>query len=133
VLEGTRAWIKERINDVFLRRRVPKLERNIGVEEFTEPGDPLRLDYGYRNGVRGFLHAVALGRDPAQPKALAYTAHRIRQRLPQCEFTAITEEEPAGNNRRQQFVARLFADENIQIVPLSQIDKFAEDLSRRLR
>jgi len=133
VVESTRAWIKERINGVFLRRRVPKLERNIRVEEFTEPGDPLKLDYGYRNGVRGFVHALALGRDPAQPKALAYTAHRIRQRLPECEFTTITEEEPSGDNRRHQFVVRLFGDEGISIVPLSRIDKFAEDLRLRLR
>ena len=89
------------------------------VEEFTEPGDPLRLDYGYQNGVRGYLHAVALGRDPSQPKMLAYTARRIRARLPDCEFTAITEAEPASDNRRQQFVARLFADENIAMVSLS--------------
>jgi hypothetical protein len=130
--ESTRAWIKERINDVFLRRRVPKLERNIRVEEFTEPGDPLKLDYGYRNGARGFVHALALGRDPAQAKTLAYTAHRIRLRLPQSEFSAITEEEPSPDNRRHQFIARLFEDERIAIVPLARLDKFAEDLRLRL-
>ena len=133
VVESTRAWIKERINDAFLRRRVPKLERNIRIDEFTEPGDTLKLDYGYRNGVRGFVHALALGRDPAQPKTLAYTAHRIRKRLPECEFTTITEGEPAVDNRRHQFIARLFADENIALVPLSRIDKFAEDLRQRLQ
>ena len=132
-LESTRAWIKQRINDVFLRRRVPKLERNIRVEEFTEPGDPLKLDYGYRNGARGFLHALALGRDVSQFKTLAYTAGRIRQRLPRCEFTAITEDEPASDSRQHQFVVRLFGNENIAIVPLSGIDKFADDLRVRLQ
>lgn len=132
VVESTRAWIKQRINDVFLRRRVPKLQRNIRVAEFTEPGDPLKLDYGYQNGARGYLQAVALGRDPSQPKILAYTARRIRARLPDAEFTAITEAEPAAGNSRQQFVARLFADENIGIVSLSRIDKFAEELRVRL-
>ena len=133
IIESTRAWIKQRINDVFLRRRVPKLERNIPVEQFTEPGDSLRLDYGYRNGVRGYLHAVALGRDPAQPKILAYTARRIRAQIPGCEFTAITEAEPSRENPRQQFVARLFADENIALVPLPRIERFAEDLRARLQ
>lgn len=132
IIESTRAWIKQRINDVFLLRRVPKLQRNIRLDEFTEPGDPLKLDYGYENGARGFVHAVALGRDPSQPKALAYTAHRIRLRLPQSEFTAITETEPASDNRRHQFVARLFTDENIAVVPLSRLDRFAEDLRLRL-
>jgi hypothetical protein len=133
IIESTRAWIKQRINDVFLRRRVPRLERNIPVEQFTEPGDSLRLDYGYRNGVRGFLQAVALGRDPAQPKILAYTARRVRAQIPNCEFTAITEAEPSRENSRQQFVARLFADENIALVPLPRIERFAEDLRLRLQ
>jgi hypothetical protein len=133
IAESTRAWIKERINDVFRRRRVPKLERNIRVEQFTEPGDPLKLDYGYQNGVRGYLHAVALGRDPAQPKILAYTARRVRARVPGCEFTAITESEPATDNAMQQFVARLFADEKITMISLPRIEKFAEDLRLRLQ
>jgi len=131
--ESTRAWIKRRFNEVLKLRRVPKLQRNIPVEEFTEPGDSLRLDYGYQNGARGFLHALALGRDPSQPKILAYTAARVRSKLPRCEFTAITEAEPASDNRRHQFIARLFADENIALVPLSGIDKFAENLRLRLQ
>lgn len=133
IMESTRAWIKQRINEVFLRRRVPRLERNIRVEEFTEPGDSFKLDYGYRNGVRGFLHVVALGRDPAQPKILAYAARRIRQHIPGCEFTAITDAEPSRDVPRQQFIARLFEDENIALVPLSRIDRFAEDLRVRLQ
>lgn len=133
VIESTRAWIKQRINDVFLRRRVPRLERNIPVETFTEPGDSLRLDYGYKNGVRGFLHAVALGRDPAQPKILAYTARRVRAQIPKCEFTAITEGAPSRDNPRHQFIARLFADENIGLVALPKLDRFAEELRARLQ
>jgi hypothetical protein len=130
--ESTRAGIKRRANDAFKLRRVPKLQRNIPAEQFTEPGDPLFLDYGYQNGARGYLQAVALDRDPAQPKVLAYTAKRVREQVPGCEFTAITEAEP-GDSRRHQFVLRLFADEGIRIVPLSRIDRFAEELRLRLQ
>lgn len=133
LVESARSWIISRLDDVFRGRRVPKLERNVRVEEFTEPGDSFKLDYGYRNGVRGYLHAVALGRDPAQPKILAYTARRIRQRIPDCEITAITEAEPLPDVPRQQFVARLFADEGIALVPLPRIERFAEDLRLRLQ
>ena len=132
-MESARAWIKARMDDVLRRRRVPRLERSIRVEEFTEPGDPFKLDYAYRNGVRGFLHAVALGRDPVQAKVLAYTADRIRARLPQCEFTAITEVEPSLENRRHAFISRLFEDSRIAMVPLNRIEGFAEDLKRRLQ
>jgi len=133
LVESTRAWIKARFNDVLKRRHVPRLERGIRVEEFTQAGDPMRLDYGYRNGARGFLHAVALGRDASQAKVLAYTAERIRARVAVCEFTAITETEPLRENPRHQFIAKLFAEQDISIVPLNRIEKFAEELRVRLQ
>jgi len=135
ILENTRAWIRARLNDVFRRHRIlGKLERGVRVEEFTQPGDPLHIDYAYRyNGTRGFLHAVALGRDPAQAKVLAYTAEQIRARLAHAEFTAITEVEPSEQNPRQQFVARIFAEQQIALVPLNRVEMFAEALRPRLQ
>jgi len=133
LVESTRAWIKARFNDVLKRRHVPRLERGIRVEEFTQAGDPMRLDYGYRNGARGFLQAVALGRDASQAKVLAYTAERIRARLSNCELSAITEAEPLRENPRHQFIAKLFAEQDISIVPLNHIEKFAEELRVRLQ
>ncbi len=133
ILESTRGWIKARLDDIFRRHRVPRLERRIAVEQFTEPGDSFRFDYGYQNGARGFLHAVAIGRDPAQAKVLAYTAERVRARIPNCEFTAITETEASAENRRHAFVARLFEDSGIGIVPLNRVEKFAEELRVRLQ
>jgi hypothetical protein len=133
IVESARGWIKARLDDVLRRRRVPRLERRVSVEQFTEPGDSFRFDYAYRNGVRGFLHAVAIGRDPVQAKVLAYTAVRVRARMPDCEITAITEAEPAGDNRRHAFIARLFADSHISIVPLNRIERFAEDLRLKLQ
>jgi hypothetical protein len=135
ILENTRAWIRARLNDVFRRHRIlGKLERGVRVEEFTQPGDPLRLDYAYRyNGTRGYLHAVALGRDPAQAKVLAYTAEQIRARLPHSEFTAITEVEPSIENPRQRFIAQLFAERQIAVVPLSRVEMFADALRPRLQ
>ncbi len=104
------------------------------MEDYTQPGDPLRLDFAYRyNGTRGFLHAVALGRDPAQAKVLAYTAECIRARAAQTEFTAITEVEAASGNPRHQFMTRLFEEQRIAVVPLHRIEKFAETLRPRLQ
>jgi len=133
IVESTRAWIRARLNDVFRRRRVPRLERNIRVEEFTQPGDPMRLDYGYRNGVQGYIQAVALGRDTAQAKVLAYTAERIRARVPQAEVTAITETEPLRENPRHQFMVKLFDEQQIAIVPLNRAERYAEELRARLQ
>jgi hypothetical protein len=135
IVENTRAWIRGRLNDIFRRHRIlSRLERSVRVEEFTQPGDPMRLDYAYRyNGTRGYLHAVALGRDPAQAKVLAYTAECIRARAASSEFTAITEVEPAPENPRHQFVARLFEEQRISIVPLNRVERFAEGLRPRLQ
>ena len=117
IIENTRAWIRARLNDVFpAAPDSGKLERSVRVEEFTQPGDPLRLDYAYRyNGTRGFIHAVALSRDPSQAKVLAYTADCIRARAANSEFTAITEVEPARENPRHQFIARLLEDQRISM------------------
>jgi hypothetical protein len=135
IVESTREWIRARLHDVFYRHRIlGQLERGVRVEEFTQPGDPMRLDYGYRtNGTRGFVHPVALGRDPAQAKVLAYTAEQIRRQIAKTEFTAITEVEPVPDNRRHQFVSRLLEAQGISIVPLNRIERFAEDLRSRLR
>jgi len=135
IVENTRAWIRGRLNDIFRRHRIlGRLERSVRVEEFTQPGDPLRLDYAYRyNGTRGYLHALALGRDPAQAKVLAYTAECIRARAANSEFTAITEIEPAPEHPRHQFVARLFAEQRISIVALNRVERFAESLRPRLQ
>jgi hypothetical protein len=133
ILENTRASIRARLNDAFLRHRVPKMAHGVRVEEFTQPGDPFRLDYAYRsNGARGYIHALALGRDPSQAKVLAYTAGSIRARAGNSVFTAVTEVEPTGDNPRHQFIARLLEQQRIDLVPLNRIEKFAEQLRQRL-
>ena len=134
LFENTRAWIRTRINEVFRRSRIlDRMERGVRVEEFTQPGDPLRLDYGYRyNGTRGYLHALSLGRDPAQAKVLAYTAECMRAKIPS-EFTAITEAEPLRDDARQQFVVRLLAEQKVDILPVARLEALASRLRPRLR
>ena len=133
IVESTREWIRARLRDAFYRRGIfGKLERGVRVEQFTQPGDPMRIDYAYRyNGTRGYLHPVALSRDPGPAKVLAYTAEQIRRQV-KAEFTAITEIEPDPGNRRHEFVSRLFEAQAISIVPLNRIDRFAEELRLRL-
>jgi len=135
VVRNMRAWIRERLNDVFLRRGLRgKIESRVRVEEFTQPGDPFRFDYAYRyNGTRGYVHTVALDRDAAQAKVLAYTAECIRARAANSVFTAVTEVAPAPENPRHQFVSRLFEEQKISLVPLTRVERWAEDLRPRLQ
>jgi hypothetical protein len=48
------------------------------------------------------------------------------------EVVAITETEPSPDNPRHQFVAKLFAEQKIRIVPLNHVEGFAEELRLRL-
>jgi hypothetical protein len=133
IMASTRRWIEARLHDVFYRHGIlEKLKHGVLVEEFTQPGDTMRIDYAYRyNGTRGYLHPIALNRDVAPAKVLAYTAEQIRRQI-KAEFTAITEIEPEPGNRRHEFVSRLFETQAISIVPLNRIERFAEELRLRL-
>ena len=97
----TRSDVRARAADYFRTEKILRLmQRGVRVEEFTAPGDPMRIDFSYRrNGTRGFVHSVALGRDPGQAKLLAYTAGAIRERVKHSEFLAVTEREPAPRQR----------------------------------
>jgi len=84
-------------------------------------------------GTRGFVHAVALGRDPGQAKLLAFTADAIRERVAHSEFLAVTEREPARGNVRDQFVSGILAENGIRVVPLPELRKWAHDVAPVLR
>jgi Protein of unknown function (DUF3037) len=134
LLQSTRDWMRSKLNDVFRRHRIlGKLEHRVRVEGFTQPGDPMRLDYGYQNGVRGFIQSVSLRRDLPQAKALAYTAGCIHARDKLAEMTAITDTTPDAENPRHLFVEKLFAGEGIRIVAMSQVEGFAEELRLRIQ
>jgi hypothetical protein len=123
LLQNTRDWMRDKLNDVFRRHRIlGKLEHRVRAEGFTQPGDPMRLDCGYQNGVRGFIQSVSLRRDLPRSKALAYTAGCIHARDSLAEITAITDTAPDGENPRHAFVEKLFGCEGIRIVAMSQVE-----------
>jgi hypothetical protein len=132
---GTRSDVRARAADFFRTEKILRLmQRGVRVEEFTAPGDPMRIDFSYRrNGTRGFVHSVALGRDPGQAKLLAYTAGAIRERVRHSEFLAVTEREPARGNARDQFVSGILAGRDIRVVPLAELRKWAHDVAPALR
>lgn len=127
---NTPTGIRAQITQVFRGAGIlARMEKRFPVAAFTYPGDPLRLDYSYRrDGTRGFVHALALSRDPGQAKGLAFTAERIRAKLDKSEFAAVTETAPLPDNDRHQFVARLLEDQGIELVPLAGLAEFANRL-----
>ncbi len=131
----TRGDLRAQAADYFRSEKILRLmNRGVRVAEFTYPGDPMRIDFSYhRNGTRGFVHSVALGRDPGQAKLLAFTADAIRERVQHTEFLAVTEREPAHGNLRDQFVTGVLADNGIRVLPLPELRKWAHDVAPVLR
>ena len=132
---STRNAIRTRANQVFRSAGIwTRLERRVNVAEFTFAGDPMRVDYAYRSangngGHRGYVQALALGRDPGQAKVLAFTAEAIRAKAPKTDFLAVTEAEPRPQeNPRHRFVTGLLQERGVSVVPLARLMEWAQKM-----
>ena len=96
-----RAAIQARMRTEFERAGVwDLLRKRIRAAEYTRPGDPMRIDLGYRNGVVKMFQAVSLepaaGMGLEMAKVLAFSAPRLMvgvervEKVP-LELTAIVE------------------------------------------
>ena len=100
-----RAAIQSRMRAEFEHAGVwDLLRKRIAASEYTRPGDPLRIDMGYRpNGIVRMFHAVSLepgiatGLDTA--KVLAFSAAALRagvERVEKAELELTAVIEPAA-------------------------------------
>src|SRR5215469_7894143 len=93
-----RAAIQGAMRDEFERAQVWNLMRKqIRAADYTRPGDPLRIDAGYRpNGVIRMFHAVSLDPGVEMAKVLAFSSASLRAGVErvekaQLQLTAIVE------------------------------------------
>lgn len=118
---GSRAFVRNYCAQVWkLANLWGRLEKAVPVREFTFPGDPMRIDYGYRrNGTRGFVQTLSVSRAPADCKLFAYTAARMAARAPfATEFAAVTDVPLAAGNERHAFVRETLRDAGIEPIPM---------------
>jgi hypothetical protein len=118
---GSRATLRSYCSQVFRQAHLwDRLQKSIRAEEYTFPGDPMRLDYSYRrNGTRGFVQTLSVTRAPADAKLLAYTAERITAKATLAtEFAAVTDVALNAGNERHRFVRDTLRDAGIEPVPL---------------
>ena len=118
--EGTRGAIRSYCAQVLRQARLwERMDKGVHAAEFTFPGDPMRLDYGYRrNGTRGFVQAISVSRAPRDTKELAYTAEHIRKKVKSAEFTAVTDVHLLAENERHRFVQETLRDAGVEAVPM---------------
>ena len=134
---GSRAMVRNYCSQVWRQAQLwNRIERAVRVSEFTFPGDPMRLDYGYRkNGTRGFVHTLSVSRAPADCKLLAYTADRIAKRAAfPTEFTAVTDVElQPERNERHRFVQDTLRDVGIESMAMGAFAAWVPKLKAQLR
>lgn len=143
-----RASIQAKMRSEFERAGVWDLMRKrIVAAEYTRPGDPLRIDVGYRpNGIIRMFHAVSLEPGVEMAKVLAFSAAGLRagvQRVEKAglELTAIVEpaeklgatgEEP-DRLALYRFGVETMEEHEIRVLTTSDLGRVAETARRELR
>jgi hypothetical protein len=143
-----RAAIQARMRSEFEHAGVWELMRKrIAASEYTRPGDPLRIDAGYRpNGVIRMFHAVSLEPGVEMAKVLAFSSAGLRAGVERVEkasleLTAIiepaarlgaTDEEPE-RLEMYRFGVETMEEHQIRVLTTSDLGRVAETARRELR
>jgi hypothetical protein len=143
-----RAAIQARMRSEFERAGVwDLLRKRIAASEYTRPGDPLKIDAGYRpNGVIRMFHAVSLEPGVEMAKVLAFSASGLRTGVErvekaQLELTAVIEpaaklgataDEPE-RLEMYRFGVETMEEHNIRVLTTSDLGRVADTARRELR
>ena len=143
-----RAAIQARMRAEFERVGVwDLLRKRIAASQYTRPGDPLRIDAGYRpNGIIRMFHAVSLEPGVELAKVLAFSAAGLRAGVKrvekaELELTAViepaakigaTDEEP-DRLEMYRFGVETMEEHQIRVLTTSDMGRVAETARRELR
>jgi hypothetical protein len=124
------------------------MRKKIAASMYTSPGDPMKLDCGYRpNGVVKIFHAVSLDGDVEAAKVLAYSAPRLRDGVvrvegARLELTAVVEPLRALSNSesgddedtaRYRFGVEAMETQQIRVLTMNDLARAAETAKLDLR
>lgn len=123
------------------------MRKQIAAADYTRPGDPLRIDCGYRpNGVVRMFHAVSLEADSDAAKLLAFSARGLKEGVDRVEkalleLTAIVEpiRGPAGDEPDEdrivqyRYAVETMEEYEIRVLTSSDLPNVAETARRELR
>ena len=142
-----RAGIQARMRTEFERAGVwDLLRKRIAASEYTRPGDPLRIDLGYRpNGLIRMFHAVSLEPGVEMAKVLAFSAAGLRAGVERVEkagleLTAVIEpaarlgatgEEPE-RLEMYRFGVETMEEHQIRVLTTSDLERVAETARREV-
>jgi hypothetical protein len=142
-----RAAIQARMRSEFEHAGVwDLLRKRIAASEYTRPGDPLRIDMGYRpNGIVRMFHAVSFDPGLEMAKVLAFSAAALRAGVErvekaELELTAViepaarvgaTDEEPE-RLELYRFGVETMEEHRIRVLTTSDLGRVAETARREL-
>jgi hypothetical protein len=124
------------------------LRKRIAASTYTRPGDPLRLDCGYRpNGRIRIFHAVSLEADADLAKVLAFSAPALAEGIrrverAELELTAIVQpfakvSEAGGEDQdrlaQYRFGVETMEAQKIRVLTTSDLPRVAETARTELR
>jgi len=144
---GGRQAVHAKMRTQFERTGVWDLMRKrIAAANYTRPGDPLRIDCGYRpNGVVRMFHAVSLEGDLELAKVLAFSAPVMREGIARVEkatleLTAVIE--PLAELRKARddedrvaqyrFAVETMEQQAIRVMTTSDLPRIAQTAQREL-
>jgi hypothetical protein len=143
-----RAAIQARMRSEFEHAGVwDLLRKRIAAAEYTRPGDPLKIDAGYRpNGLIRMFHAVSLEPGVEMAKVLAFSASGLRAGVEciekaQLELTAVIEpaarlgasDEEPERLEMYRFGVETMEEHQIRVLTTSDLGRVAETARRELR
>jgi hypothetical protein len=135
-----RSAIVGSMRQTFERAGVWKLMRKrIAAADYTQAGDPLRIDCGYRNGHVRMFHAVSLDGDAEGAKGIAYSAAGLREGVlrmegVELELTAVVEPISTVSDEEQyRFGVRAMERAMVRVVTVADLGRAAETAKRDLR
>lgn len=123
------------------------LRKRIAAAEYTRPGDPLRIDAGYKpNGLIRMFHAVSLEPGVEMAKVLAFSAAGLRagvERVEKADLELTAVIEPAAKLGATdddperlalyRFGVETMEEHRIRVLTVSDLGRVAETARRELR
>jgi hypothetical protein len=113
------------------------MQKDIAAAEFTRPGDPFKVDFGYRaNGVLHMFQALALAEQVGSAqvnaaKALAFSYGEMKEGLIQkqhleSDLVAIVEDGLDVNDLSVGFALAMLAENDVQVARVVEMPAIAE-------
>jgi hypothetical protein len=115
------------------------MQTNIAVADYTRPGDPLKLDYGYAvaDGVE-FLHGVSVTQRVEQGMILAARFPQIAagmqaKKNAKAWLTAVIDDDLDRARDDVNFALEMMQESGITVVPAEKMPQVAEEIRLKLR